>query len=145
MDSVRAGGTPGKQSGDPDINMQQARGQNGRVTQYAETCKGGEKKTSLNQQCSRRWWLCNLLASTSLPRFTRSKRNFYRWRNNWESLQRQGEPSSSDEIKKFQLFNSVDEKICRDLCLATYNSTEYIFRVLQDSYGNKPTIAMEIL
>lgn len=48
----------------------------------------------------------------------------------------------SDEI---ELLNSVDEKICRDLCLVTYNSTEDIFRVLQDSYGNKPTIAMEII
>lgn len=68
---------------------------------------------------------------TSLPRFTGFKRNFHRWRKDWESLQKQGEPTGSVEVKKFQLLDSVDERICRDLRLSTYNTAEDIFRVLQ--------------
>ncbi len=82
---------------------------------------------------------------TSLPRFTGLKRNFHRWRKDWESLQRQGEPTGSVEVKKFQLLDSVDERIYRDLHLSTHNTAEDIFRVLQNRYGNKPTIALEII
>ena len=82
---------------------------------------------------------------TSLPKFTGFKRNFHRWRRDWESLQRQGEPTGSVEVKKFQLLDSVDERICRDLRLSTYNSAEDIFRVLQNRYGNEPAIALEII
>lgn len=82
---------------------------------------------------------------TSLPKFTGLRRNFHRWRKDWESLQKQGEPTGSVEVKKFQLLDSVDERICRDLRLSTYNSAEDMFRVLQNRYGNKPTIALEII
>ncbi|XP_067280641.1 uncharacterized protein [Pseudorasbora parva] len=82
---------------------------------------------------------------TSLPKFTGFRRNFHRWRKDWESLQKQGEPTGSVEVKKFQLLDSVDERICRDLRLSTYNSAEDMFRVLQNRYGNKPTIALEII
>lgn len=82
---------------------------------------------------------------TSLPKFTGFKRNFHRWKRDWESLQKQGEPTGSVEVKKFQLLDSVEERICRDLHLSTYNSAEDIFRVLQNRYGNKPTIALEII
>lgn len=82
---------------------------------------------------------------TSLPKFTGFRRNFHRWRKDWERLQKQGEPTGSVEVKKFQLLDSVDERICRDLRLSTYNSAEDIFRVLQNRYGNKPTIALEII
>lgn len=44
-------------------------------------------------------------------------------------------------MKKFQLLDSVDERISRDLRLSTYNSAEDIFTVLQ----NKSTIALEII
>lgn len=82
---------------------------------------------------------------TSLPKFTGFKRNFHRWRRDWENLQKQGEPTGSVEVKKFQLLDSVDERICRDLRLPTYNSADEIFRVLQNRYGDKPTIALEII
>ncbi len=49
------------------------------------------------------------------------------------------------EVKKFQLLDSVDERICRELRLLTYNSAEDIFRVLRKRYGNKSTIALEII
>ncbi len=82
---------------------------------------------------------------TSLPKFTGFRRNFHRWLRDWGSLQKQGEPTGSVEVKKFQLLDSVDERICRDLRLSTYNSAEDIFRVLQNRYGNKTTIALEII
>ena len=83
--------------------------------------------------------------ATSLPKFDGFKRNFHRWRKDWESLQRQGEPTGSVEAKKIQLLDSVDDKISRDLRLSTYNNAEDMFRVLENRYGNKTTIALEII
>ncbi|KAI3352112.1 hypothetical protein L3Q82_020927 [Scortum barcoo] len=82
---------------------------------------------------------------TTLPKFHGFKRNYHRWRKDWESLQRQGEPTGSVEAKKIQLLDSVDEKIRRDLRLSTYNTAEDMFRVLENRYGNKTTIALEII
>ncbi|GAA6100468.1 uncharacterized protein LOC106583987 [Tachysurus ichikawai] len=82
---------------------------------------------------------------TCLPRFSGYKRNFHRWRRDWESVQKQGEPTGSVEVKKIQLLDSVDERICRDLPLSTYNTAEDMFRVLENRYGNKSTIALEII
>lgn len=82
---------------------------------------------------------------TCLPKFTGIRRNFHRWQRDWESLQKQGEPTGSVEVKKFQLLDSVEERICKDLSLSTYNSAEDIFRVLQNRYGNKQTIALEVI
>lgn len=45
---------------------------------------------------------------TSLPKFSGNKRDFYRWRRDWENLQRQGEPTGSAEVKKIQLVDSID-------------------------------------
>jgi len=82
---------------------------------------------------------------TSLPKFNGCKRNFHRWRKDWESLQKQGEPTGSAEVKKIQLFDSIDDRMCRELRLSTYNTAEDIFRVLENRYGNKSTIALEII
>lgn len=81
---------------------------------------------------------------TSLPKFDGFKKNFHRWRKDWESLQRQGEPTGSVEAKKIQLLDSADEKISRDLWLSTYSTAEDMFRVIENRYGNK-TIALEIM
>lgn len=81
----------------------------------------------------------------SLPVFDGSKREFYRWRKDWESLQQQGEPSGSVEVKKIQLLDSIDGRIVKDLRLSSYNTAEDIFRVLTNRYGNKHAITMEIV
>lgn len=60
------------------------------------------------------------------PKFTGCKRNFHRWRKNWESLQRQEETTGSAEKKTFQLLHGVDERICRDLRLSEHHSAEEI-------------------
>lgn len=85
------------------------------------------------------------LKPTALPRFTGVKRDFHRWRKDWEALQRQGEPTGSKEVKKIQLLDSLDDKISRDLRLTTYNTADDIFRVLENRYGNRASIAIEIV
>ncbi|XP_036068500.1 uncharacterized protein LOC112152419 [Oryzias melastigma] len=85
------------------------------------------------------------LKPTNLPRFHGCKRSFHRWRKDWESLQKQGEPTGSLEVKRLQLLDSIDEKICRQHRLSIYNTAEDIFRVLENRYGNKTTIALEII
>lgn len=80
-----------------------------------------------------------------LPKFSGYKRNFHRWRRDWESLQKQGEPTGSVEVKRIQLIDSIDERICRGLRLSSYNTAEDMFRVLENRYGNKSTIALEIM
>ena len=82
---------------------------------------------------------------TTLPIFLGCKREYHRWKKDWESLQRQGEPSGSAEVKKIQLLDSVDDKIGKDIRLSTYNTAEDMFRVIDNRYGNKSTIAIEIL
>lgn len=82
---------------------------------------------------------------TTLPIFNGSKRGYHRWRKDWESLQNQGEPSGSPEVKKIQLLESVDDKISKELRLSTYTTANDMFRVLENRYGNKLTITVEIL
>ncbi|XP_048836046.1 uncharacterized protein LOC125711305 [Brienomyrus brachyistius] len=82
---------------------------------------------------------------TTLPVFQGSKREFHRWRKDWESLQRQGEPTGSPEVLKIQLLESVSETIAKELRLSTYTTAADMFRVLDNRYGNKSTITVEIL
>ncbi|XP_073732568.1 uncharacterized protein [Misgurnus anguillicaudatus] len=82
---------------------------------------------------------------TKLPTFSGCKRDFHRWRSDWESLQKQGEPTGSPEVKKIQLLDSVEEKIVKDLRLSTYSTADDVFRVLSNRYGNKNAIALEIV
>lgn len=85
------------------------------------------------------------LRPTTLPKFSRNKRDFHRWRKDWEALQKQGEPSGSKEVKKFQLLDSLVEKITRDLRLTSYREADNIFRVLENRFGNQTAIAIEIV
>ncbi|KAK7898433.1 hypothetical protein WMY93_019286 [Mugilogobius chulae] len=85
------------------------------------------------------------LMPTALPKFTGIKRDYYRWRKEWEALQRQGEPTGSKEVKKFQLLDSLDERITRSLHLSSYSTAEDIFRILGNRFGNKTSIALEIV
>lgn len=82
---------------------------------------------------------------TTLPIFQGSKREFHRWRKDWESLQGQGEPTGSPEVLKIQLLESVSEAIAKELRLSTYTTAADMFRVLDNRYGNKTTITVEIL
>lgn len=70
------------------------------------------------------------LRPTALPKFDGKKRNFYLWKKDWEALQKQGEPTGSKEVKKFQLLDSLEERVAKDLRLSNYESTDEIFRIL---------------
>lgn len=48
-------------------------------------------------------------------------------------------------MKKFQRLDSLDEKVARDLHLSTYSSSDEIFRVLDNLYGNQATIGLEMI
>lgn len=71
---------------------------------------------------------------TSLPKLSGMKRYFFHWRKYWESLQKQGEPPGSAEVKKIQLLDSLDDIIGRDLRLSSYSTAEDVFRVLDNRY-----------
>lgn len=85
------------------------------------------------------------LKPTALPKFSGSKRDFHRWRRDWESLQAQGEPTGSKEVKKIHLLDSLDDEIKKDFHLSTYNTADDILRVLENRYGNRTAIAIEIV
>lgn len=59
------------------------------------------------------------LKPISLPKFIGIKRDCYLWKRDWEALHRRVEPTGSKEVKKFQLLDSLDEKIMRDFRLMT--------------------------
>ena len=82
---------------------------------------------------------------TTLPMFNGSKREYHRWKKDWGSLQRQGEPYGSPEVKKIQLLESVNDSISKELRLSSYTTATDMFRVLENRYGNKSTITVEIL
>ncbi len=82
---------------------------------------------------------------TRLPKFSGIKSDFFRWKKDWESLQKQGEPTGLAEVKKIQLLDSLDDRIVKDPRLSSYSMAEDVFRVLDNRYGNKVTIAMEII
>ncbi|XP_070403557.1 uncharacterized protein [Nothobranchius furzeri] len=85
------------------------------------------------------------LKPTSLPKFSGNKRDFHRWKKDWEALQQQGEPTGSKEVKKVQLLSSIEDKIIRELRLTMYNTAEDIFRMLANRFGNETSIAIEIV
>ncbi|XP_036006859.1 uncharacterized protein LOC118567017 [Fundulus heteroclitus] len=85
------------------------------------------------------------LKPTALPRFSGNKRDFFRWKSDWEALQKQGEPTGSAGVKKVQLLDSLEEKLIKDLRLTSYNTADDIFRVLENRYGNRTVIAIEIV
>ncbi|XP_060762681.1 uncharacterized protein LOC132872105 [Neoarius graeffei] len=85
------------------------------------------------------------LKATALPKFAGNQRSYYRWKKEWEALQKQGELTGSREVKKFQLLDSIDEKVAENLHLSTYSSSNEIFRVLDNRFGNQANIALEII
>lgn len=85
------------------------------------------------------------LRPTALPKFDGRKRNFYLWKKDWEALQKQGEPTGSKDVRKFQLLDSLEERVARDLRLSTYGTADEIFCVLENRFGNKTAIALEIV
>lgn len=84
------------------------------------------------------------LERARLPIFSGDMRNYYRWKAEWEDLQRLGNPHGLENVRKFHLLGSLDDKVKRDLVLSSCGSTADVFRVLDNKYGNKPKIVLLI-
>ena len=56
-----------------------------------------------------------------------------------------GEPTGSQEVRKFQLLDSLDDKVIRDLHLSTYSTAIEVFRVLENHFGNQTAIALKVV
>lgn len=50
------------------------------------------------------------LERARLPMFTGNMRDYYRWKAEWEDLQHLGNPHGLENVKKFHLLGSLDEK-----------------------------------
>ena len=71
-------------------------------------------------------------------------RDYYCWKAEWEDLQRLGNPHGLENVKKFHLLGSLDDKVKRDLVVSSCGSAADVFRVLDNRYGNKPKIVLLI-
>jgi len=84
------------------------------------------------------------LERARLPIFSGDMRDYYRWKAEWEDLQRLGNPHGLENVRKFHLLGSLDDKVKRDLVLSSCRSPADVFRVLDNKYGNKPKIVLLI-
>lgn len=84
------------------------------------------------------------LERARLPMFAGNMRDYYRWKAEWEDLQRLGNPHGLENVRKFHLLGSLDEKVKRDLVLSSCGSANDVFRLLDNKYGNKPKIVLLI-
>lgn len=71
-------------------------------------------------------------------------RDYYRWKAEWDDLQQLGNPHGLENVRKFHLLGSLDDKVKRDLVLTSCGSADDVFRLLDNKYGNKPKIALLI-
>lgn len=85
------------------------------------------------------------LTPISLPKFSRDRRDYWRWKAEWESIQAQAEPTGSRECKKLHLLDSLDEAVKNKLRLLRCRDASDIFRELENRYGDIAQTAEEIV
>lgn len=85
-----------------------------------------------------------LLEWARLPIFSGDMRDYYRWKAEWDDLQQLGNPHGLENVRKFHLLSSLDDKVKRDLVLSSCGSANDVFRLLDNEYGNKPKIVLLI-
>ena len=90
------------------------------VSQKAALIKAASIKEDTKQVHSLAPVAAIKLKATALPKFSSNKQDYYRWRKEWEALQKQDEPTGP------------------------YSSSDEIFRVVDNRFGNQATIAFEI-
>lgn len=79
-----------------------------------------------------------------LPVFSGEMWDYYCWKDEWEDLQHLGNPHGLDNVRRFHLLSSLDDKVKRDLVLSSCRSADDVFRLLDNKYGNKPKIVLLI-
>lgn len=85
------------------------------------------------------------LTPISLPKFSGDRRDYWRWKAEWESIQAQAEPTGSRECKKLHLLDSISESVKSELRLLRCRDADNIFRELENRYGDKAQTAEEIM
>lgn len=70
--------------------------------------------------------------------------DYYRWKAEWEELQRFGNPQGAECLRKFHLLTSLSEMVKKDLVLSSCGSADYVFRLLDNKYGKKAKIVLMI-
>ncbi len=85
------------------------------------------------------------LTPISLPKFSGDRRDYWRWKVEWESIQAQAEPTGSRECKKLHLLDSIGESVKSELRLLRCRDANDIFRELENRYGDKAQTAEEIV
>ncbi len=85
------------------------------------------------------------LTPISLPKFSGDRRDYWRWKVEWESIQAQAEPTGSRECKKLHLLDSIGESVKSELRLLCCRDANDIFRELENRYGDKAQTAEEIV
>ncbi len=87
----------------------------------------------------------NKAHTISLPKFSGDRRDYWRWKVEWESIQAQAEPTGSRECKKLHLLDSIGESVKSELRLLRCRDANDIFRELENRYGDKAQTAEEIV
>lgn len=85
------------------------------------------------------------ISGRDLSKFSRDRRDYWRWKAEWESIQAQAEPMGSRECKKPHLLDSIDEVVKSELRLLRCREANDIFRELENHYGDKAQTAKEIM
>ena len=85
------------------------------------------------------------LTPISLPKFSGDRRDYWRWKAEWESIQAQAEPTGSRECKKLHLLDSIGETVKSDLRLSRCRDAIDIFMELENRYGDKAQTAEGIV
>lgn len=84
------------------------------------------------------------LERARLPTFSGDMRDYYRWKAEWEDLQRLGNPHGLENVRRFHLLGSLEDKVKREFVLSSCRSADDVFRLLDNKYGNKPKIVLLI-
>lgn len=85
------------------------------------------------------------LTPISLPKFSGERRDYWRWKVEWQNIQAQAEPTGSRECKKLHLLDSISESVKSELRLLRCRDANNIFRELENRYGDKAQMAEEIV
>ena len=81
------------------------------------------------------------VAPLTLPKFSGIKRDYWRWRKSWETLQGFTDPTGCPQCKLFHLQNSLEDTVQKEINLSYCRDAQDAFRLLDSRFGNKKTIA----
>lgn len=84
------------------------------------------------------------LDRTRLPTFSGDITDYYRWKAEWEELERLGNPQRTAGVTRFHLLASLSDRVKKDLVLSSSATADEMFRHLDNRFGNKAKIILRI-